>query len=72
MRVTFLKPFKITWIAICLVLTVVFVTTPHVANAGYLDPGSGSTAVQWIIASIAAITKFIDKVKNLILRAFRK
>jgi len=34
---------------------------PDIAHAGYLDPGSGSTLVQGIIAGIAAIKRFWRK-----------
>lgn len=37
---------------------------PQPANAGYLDPGSGSILVQSIIAVLAAAAKFINKVKG--------
>ena len=54
---------------IAMFLCVFILLTPDTALAGYLDPGSGSTLVQAIIASIAAIknfwTKLINGVKNI-------
>ena len=41
---------------------------PEQAHAGYLDPGSGSTAVQWVIAAIASLGRvkrqFFDTVSK--------
>ncbi len=38
---------------------------PSQAHAGYLDPGSGSTLVQGIIAGIAAIKRFWRKLTGI-------
>ena len=37
--------------------------------AGYLDSGAGSTVVQGIIASLAAVSRFFNKIKRLFTRA---
>lgn len=34
---------------------------PEIANAGYLDPGSGSTLAQGIAAFIASISRFFRR-----------
>lgn len=52
----------------CAVFFGVVVLAPDCANAGYLDPGSGSTAVQWIIAAIASL----GKMKRVCINAFSK
>lgn len=38
---------------------------PETAQAGYLDPGSGSTLVQGIIAAIAAVKRFWGNILGL-------
>jgi hypothetical protein len=38
---------------------------PGTAQAGYLDPGSGSTLVQWIIAFFAGLRRVKHKFLNL-------
>lgn len=43
---------------------------PDIAHAGYLDPGSGSTLVQAIIASITAIKNFWTKLTSGVKRIF--
>lgn len=45
-----------------LLLLAVFCLVPTDAFAGYLDPGSGSTLVQGIIAVLAAISRFFRKI----------
>lgn len=49
---------KIALLALMFSLVLAF---PIDAHAGYLDPGSGSTLVQTIIALIASIKRFIGK-----------
>lgn len=51
-----------------IILAVVVLFSPHTAHAGYLDPGSGSTAVQWIVASVATLSR----VKRRIVDTFSK
>lgn len=52
-------------------LSVAFlVASPDLAHAGYLDPGSGSTAVQWIIASITAVGRLKRKIVGAVSRIF--
>jgi len=51
-------------------LTIMILLAPDVAHAGYLDPGSGSTLVQAIIASIAAIKNFWTKLGNGVKKIF--
>ncbi|WP_421900609.1 hypothetical protein [Maridesulfovibrio sp.] len=53
-------------ILVCCALTLAVLFSPQSAHAGYLDPGSGSTAVQWIIAGVAAISR----IKRQIIDAF--
>lgn len=43
-------------------LVCVFCLVPGKAFAGYLDPGSGSTLVQGIIAIFAAVGRFFRKI----------
>lgn len=45
-------------------LFIIILLMPDVAQAGYLDPGSGSTLVQAIIASIATIKNFWTKLTD--------
>lgn len=47
------KFFKV-FMVICAILSASLLLCPDTAQAGYLDPGSGSTLVQGIIATIAA------------------
>lgn len=43
-------------------LLLIFCLLPADAFAGYLDPGSGSTLVQGIIAFFASIGRFFKKI----------
>lgn len=36
----------------------ILLAAPDAAHAGYLDPGSGSTLVQGIVAAVAAVKRF--------------
>ncbi|MGL1863931.1 MAG: hypothetical protein OCC46_15515 [Pseudodesulfovibrio sp.] len=45
---------------------------PQSAHAGYLDPGSGSTAVQWIIAGIAGAGRFKRRIVDTVSRIFKR
>ena len=46
---------------------------PNAAHAaGYLDPGSGSTVAQGVIAVVAVISRFFRKGKSFFIRAERK
>ena len=49
---------------ICLFLT----TNAH----AYIDPGTGSIIIQFIIAAIASITVFFKKIKNKVTSFFKK
>lgn len=51
-----------------LLLIAVFSLLPTDALAGYLDPGSGSTLVQGIIAFFAAISRFFRKIGSIFKR----
>ena len=55
-----------TSLRICIYASVVIILTacffPDSAYAGYLDPGSGSTLVQGIIAVFAAVARFFRKI----------
>lgn len=46
-----------------IILTVICCTfiLPDTAQAGYLDPGTGSTLVQGIVAMVASISRFFRK-----------
>ena len=48
--------------AFCIALDLVF---PFQAQAGYLDPGSGSLLVQGIVAVLAFFGKVVDSIKRL-------
>lgn len=48
-----------------LFLVCIFCLMPGQALAGYLDPGSGSTLVQGLIAVFAAIGRFFHKIGSL-------
>ena len=46
---------------------------PNAAHAaGYLDPGSGSTIAQGIIAVVAVISRFFRKVKSFFVKSERR
>ncbi len=57
---------------ICFFSAGTILLAPHIAHAGYLDPGSGSTAVQWIIASVAVLSKMKKNILTSISRIFRR
>lgn len=54
---------------VCFLVVCVVTLIPEHAHAGYLDPGSGSTAVQWIVAGIAVVgrakRRFFDAVSKI-------
>jgi hypothetical protein len=58
------------WI-IALVFTV-FLVAPQECHAGYLDPGSGSTAVQWIVAGIAALSRIKNRIIEFMSKLFSR
>lgn len=62
------KRYVITLACIFSVCTIL--CAPQLAHAGYLDPGSGSTAVQWIIAGIVATGKLKRRIFDTISRIF--
>ena len=41
---------------------VIFLLFPGTAHAGYLDPGSGSTLVQGIIAVLVGLKRIISRI----------
>lgn len=43
---------------LCCFVVILFLAFPDQAHAGYLDPGSGSTLAQVIIAAAAGIRRF--------------
>lgn len=45
-----------------LILSSLYLLIPDTAEAGYLDPGSGSTLAQGIIAIVAGIRRFFGKI----------
>ncbi len=47
----------------CFIITLALVL-PQNAHAGYLDPGSGSTLVQSIVAIFAFLGRMIEKIKK--------
>ncbi len=50
----------------CFSLALLFLfAAPHTAHAGYLDPGSGSSFVQGLIAIFAFFGRIIDKIKSI-------
>lgn len=55
---------------VVVLLMIMILLMPDIAHAGYLDPGSGSTLVQAIIASIAAVKNFWSKVTDGVKRMF--
>ena len=56
--------------AMCILSICIILCAPQLAHAGYLDPGSGSTAVQWIIAGIVAAGKLKRRIFDTISRTF--
>ncbi len=59
-------------ITVCFFSVGALILMPHVAHAGYLDPGSGSTVVQWIIASVAVFSRIKKSVVQSIKTMVRK
>lgn len=54
------------YVACATALAVTFcLVCPEPAHAGYLDPGSGSTLVQGIIAAIAACKRFWQRITGI-------
>lgn len=52
---------------VCGILAACFLLgAPDAAHAGYLDPGSGSTLVQGIVAAVAAVKRFWNGLLGLI------
>lgn len=45
---------------------------PESAHAGYLDPGSGSTAVQWIVAGLASLGRLKRQISDTVSKIFGK
>lgn len=45
-----------------LLLAAILILNPDMALAGYLDPGSGSTLAQIMVAAIAGISRFFRKI----------
>lgn len=56
---------------VCIVLSAFILTllAPEQAHAGYLDPGSGSTLVQTVIAATAAFKRFWRRLFSIFTRA---
>lgn len=60
---SFEKEFTMLWLALlCFCFMLIF---PGEAQAGYLDPGAGSTLAQGIAAFIAGLAKFFRKLFGL-------
>jgi len=57
-------------VAACFSAICVALFLPEQAHAGYLDPGSGSTAVQWIIAGIAVAGRLKRRVFDTVSKVF--
>ncbi len=53
------------FIVLSLLFVAILILFPDTAHAGYLDPGSGSTLVQGIIAAIAAVKRFWRKITGI-------
>lgn len=54
----------------CVVVAFTLFALPETARAGYLDPGSGSTAVQWIIAGVAALGRLKRNISGAVSKVF--
>jgi len=63
---------KMTTIALFTIVFCAVMLTPQSAQAGYLDPGSGSTAVQWIIAGLAALGRIKRQFSDTVSKLFGK
>jgi len=63
---------KTTAILICSTVFCAMLFAPQPAQAGYLDPGSGSTAVQWIIAGIASLGRIKRQFSDTLSKVFGK
>ncbi len=51
-------------VELCLLILVVWCCFPADANAGYLDPGSGSTLVQGVVAILAVVGRVRAKIRG--------
>lgn len=56
----------------CVAVVCLTFVGPQSAHAGYLDPGSGSTAVQWIIAGIAGAGRLKRRIFDTVSRIFKR
>lgn len=57
--------YKVSVIIVVCVVACAALLVPQQAHAGYLDPGSGSTAVQWVIAGVAAMGRLKRRVSDM-------
>ncbi|MFW5499863.1 MULTISPECIES: hypothetical protein [unclassified Maridesulfovibrio] len=60
------------WLVTAFIFTVLTFLDPQESYAGYLDPGSGSTAVQWIVAGIASLSRIKQRIVAFLSNLFSK
>ena len=65
MLFSIMRNFTKSALLVALIVAFVCCAFPSQAHAGYLDPGSGSTLVQGIIAGIAAMKRFWRKLMGI-------
>lgn len=67
--ITKLKNPKTACLVVFVTVAAIFAAPGAAFAAGYLDPGSGSTIVQGIIAGVAIICRYARKVKSFFVRS---
>ncbi len=63
------KSLKTACLVVFVAVAAIVVAPGAAFAAGYLDPGSGSTIVQGIIAGIAVICRYARRVKSFFVRS---
>lgn len=70
MSINKVRPITSTLLPTFLLAFALILLCPDIAEAGYLDPGSGSSLVQGIIATIAASKRIWNNILNKISSVF--
>ncbi len=60
------------WLIILVTFTFLTLVAPQESQAGYLDPGSGSTAVQWVVAGITSLSRIKKQIIDMLSKLFSR
>ena len=63
------KRFRLVGVAIFGAVMALLAAPGLALAAGYLDPGSGSTIVQGLIAGVAVVCRYLRKIKSFFVRS---